>query len=86
MELLDIRRTEEGRIRACLAHAGGLQELEGTVEQIDELGRVLAQAADLASLKTGACLLADVTVGDRLVRIGLTGAGRVTLIVGPVDG
>jgi hypothetical protein len=83
MELLDIRRTESGRLRACLAHAGGLEELEGTAEQIDELGWALAQAAALASVSTGACLIADVTVGGKLARIGLTGAGRVTLIVGP---
>ncbi len=83
MELLDIRRTESGRLRFCLAHAGGLQELEGTAEQVDELGRVLADAAALASVSTGWCLVGDVPVGDRLVRIGLTGAGRVTLVVGP---
>jgi hypothetical protein len=85
MELLDIRRTERGRLRACLAHAGGLQELEGTAEQIDELGCALGHAAELASVNTGACLIADVTVGDRLVRIGLTAAGRVTFVVGPAD-
>src|SRR6478735_7071265 len=85
MELLDIRRTEDGRVRACLAHAGGLQELEGTPGQVDELGRALAHAAEFASAATGACLVADVTVGDRLVRIGLSGAGRVTLVIGPAD-
>jgi hypothetical protein len=85
MELLDVRRTQSGRLRACLAHAGGLEELEGTAEQVDELGRVLAHAAALASVITGACLIADVTVGDKLVRIGLSGAGRVTLVIGPAD-
>jgi hypothetical protein len=85
MELLDVRRTEDGRLRACLAHGGGLQELEGTAGQVDELGRALAHAAELASVSTGACLVADVTVGDRLVRIGLSGAGRVTLVIGPAD-
>jgi len=86
MELLDIRRVEGGRLRACLAHAGGLQELEGTADEIDELGCALAHAAELASVCTGACRIADVRVGDRLVRIGLTGAGRVTLVVGPIEG
>ena len=85
MELLDIHRTERGRLRACLAHAGTLQELEGTAEQVDELGRALAHAADLASVLTGSCFIADVTVGDMLVRIGLTGVGRVTLVIGPAD-
>jgi len=85
MELLDIRHTESGRLRACLAHTGGLEELEGTIEQIDELGRALTDAAALASLAVGACPIADVTVGDRLLRIGLTGRGRVTLVVGPAD-
>jgi hypothetical protein len=85
MELLDIRRTQSGRLRACLAHSGGLEALEGTPEQIDELGRALTDAAALASLAVGACLVADVTVGDRLLRIGLTGAGRVTLVIGPAD-
>jgi hypothetical protein len=85
MELLDIHRTESGRLRACLAHSGGVQELEGTPEQIDELGRVLTDAAALAFLAVGACRIADVTVGDRLLRVGLTGAGRVTLVVGPAD-
>ena len=85
MELLDIRRTQDGLLRACLAHTGGLEQLEGTAEQIDELGRSLAHAAELASVATGACLIADVTVGDRMVRIGLTGAGRVTLVIGPAD-
>jgi hypothetical protein len=85
MELLDIRRTESGRLRACLSYTGGLQELEGTTEQVDELARALAHAAELASVVTGACLVADVTVGDKLVRIGLTGAGRVTVVIGPAD-
>jgi hypothetical protein len=85
VELLDIRRTEHGRLRACLAHAGGVQELEGTAAEVDELGRALAHAAALASVSTGACLIADVTVGDRLVRIGLSGVGRVTLVVGPTE-
>jgi hypothetical protein len=85
MELLDIRRTDDGRLRACLAHAGGLQELEGTVEQIEMLAGALADAAALASVAMGACLIADVTVGDRLFRIGLTGGGRVRLVVGPAD-
>jgi len=83
MELLDIRRTDQGLLRACLAHTGGVEELEGTAEQVDELGRALGHAAELASVVTGACLVADVTVGDRMVRIGLTGAGRVTLVTGP---
>ena len=85
MELLDIRRTEDGRLRACLAHAGALQELEGTGEQVDQLGRALAHAAELASVITGACLIAHVIVGERLVRIGLTSAGRVTLVTGPAE-
>jgi hypothetical protein len=85
MELLDIRRTESGRLRACLAYAGGIEQLEGTLEQVDELGRALAHAAALASVSTGACLIADVTVGVKLVRIGLTGAGRVTVVIGPAD-
>jgi hypothetical protein len=83
MELLDIHRTESGRLRACLAHAGTLHQLEGTAEQIDELGSALAHAAELASVQTGACLVADVVVGDTLLRIGLTGHGRVTLVTGP---
>jgi hypothetical protein len=85
MELLDIRRTEDGRLRACLAHGGGVEELEGTAEQIDELGRALAQVAALASVVTGACHVTDVVVGAKLARIGLTSAGRVTLVVGPND-
>lgn len=85
MELVGIRRTERGRLSACLAHAGSLQELEGTAEQMDELGRALAHAAELASVRTGSCFIADVTVGAMLIRIGLTGAGRVTLVIGPAD-
>lgn len=85
MELLDIHRMQCGRLRARLAHAGILQELEGTAEEIDELARALAHAAELTSVLTGSCLIADVIVGDKLVRIGLTGAGRVTLVIGPGD-
>jgi hypothetical protein len=85
MELLDVHRTECGRLRASLAYAGTLHELVGTADEIDELGRALAHAAELASVLTGSCLIADVTVGDRLVRIGLTGLGRVTLVIGPGD-
>jgi hypothetical protein len=83
MELLEIRRVAGGRLRACLAHAGGLETLEGTPEQVDALGCALEHAAALASVGTGSCLIADVTVGAKLVRVGLTGAGRVTLVVGP---
>lgn len=85
MELLDIRLTETGLVRVCLAQSDAVHDLEGTREQVDELGRALADAAALATVSTGPSFLADVVVGDRMVRVGLTGAGRVTVVIGPAD-
>ena len=83
MELLDIRTVDDGRLRVSLVHMGGVEELEGTRAEVDALGAALQDAAALASLGTGWCPVADVVVGDRMVRVGLTGAGRVTVITGP---
>jgi|GEM_PF-4190268 hypothetical protein len=85
MELLDIRHTGDGRLRACLAHGGAVEQLEGTAAEMDALGRALEQAAELAFVQTGWCPVADVVVGDRMVRVGLSGRGRVTLVTGPAD-
>jgi hypothetical protein len=85
MELLGIRVTETGQIGVSLAYLGGVADLVGTSDQVDRLGAALADAAALASVGTGACVVAHVVVGDRMVRVGLSGAGRVTVVIGPSD-
>ncbi|MDA0141868.1 hypothetical protein [Solirubrobacter deserti] len=83
VELLHITPTDSGHLRVTVAHGDVLDDLVATPEQIDELGRALEQAVSLTQVSTGFCVLADVPVGDRLVRVGLSGSGRISLVIGP---
>jgi hypothetical protein len=81
MELVDIH-TEGDRVNVTLADDVGLTRLVGTSDEIVALSGAMEQAAVLAGVADQPAWLAELRVGDDVVRLGV-GNGRVRLLTGP---
>ncbi len=72
----------EDVVEVTLADAAGLTTLSGTALEIAALCDAMEQAAVLAAASPRRAWLADLPVGDVIVRLGIH-AGRVGFLVGP---
>ncbi len=84
LDLLDAHETSEG-IAITFATEFGLEQLEGSREEVARLAEVMQQVAVLASLNESENVwLEEVAVGEATVMLGLGpgGIGRVKILRG----
>ena len=81
LAVLDAQKTADG-IAVTLITESGLHQLEGSLEEMARLADVMRQASVLAPLCDGEQVwLEDLTVGDTVVRLGLSPGGRTRLLI-----
>jgi hypothetical protein len=79
LALLDAQETEEG-LAVTFATEYGLEQLEGSHEQIARLAQVMEQVSVLAPLNdTERVWVQEVVVGDATVRLGLNPGGQTRM-------
>lgn len=81
LELLDARPTAEG-MAITFGTERGVQQLEGTAEEVARLARAMQQVALLGQVNEHEDVWLDsVAVGDRLVKLGLAPGGQTRVLI-----
>jgi hypothetical protein len=79
LALLDAQETAEGLV-VTFATDYGLEQLEGSHEEIARLAQVMEQVSVLAPLNdTDRVWVQDVVVGDATIRLGLNPGGQTRM-------
>ena len=81
LALLDSRETTEG-IAVTFITDYGLEELEGSCEEVARLAQVMQQVSVLATLNDSESVWVDeVVVGDATVKLGLNPGGLTRMLI-----
>lgn len=81
LSVLDAHETADG-IAVTLVSASGFHELEGSLDEMARMAAVMRQVSVLAPLHEGEPVwLEDVTVGDTVVRLGLSSGGEARVLI-----
>ena len=85
MELLAAECTDRNTIRFTIAHPGGLQSLEGSVDEVADLAAAVRELAVLAAAagEDEHGWIHALPVGDKRVRMGLRAGGEIRILVTP---
>jgi hypothetical protein len=81
LALLEAKETDEG-LAVTFATEHGVEQLEGSCEEIARLAHVMEQVSALAPLNdTDKVWLEDVPVGDATVKLGLNPSGQTRMLI-----
>jgi hypothetical protein len=82
LALLDSRETADGGLAVTFITDNGLEELEGSCEEIARLAQVMQQVSVLATLNDGESVWVDeVRVGEAKVKLGLKPGGLTRMMI-----
>jgi hypothetical protein len=81
LALLDSRETADG-IAVTFITDHGLEEIEGTCEEVARLARLMQQVSVLATINDSESVWVDeVTVGEATVKLGLKPGGLTRMLI-----